>query len=330
MYEMLSPLQVCRKDSTDPMAIPFSQSFCVSFIEAAQNPDGGWGYRPGGQSSVEASCWALLALGATTAPCFVAEAIRRGVHWLEQAQLPAGCWPSVVGQRDGCWVTPLACIALQTQGISSDRVARGLRWLCNDWPGEAGCWWRIRHHISPRHSAVRQNHSLYGWGWTRGTASWVEPTSYSLLLLRSAPETALPANAARRRRLGERMLYDRMCPGGGWNSGNPLVYGVSGEPRVGPTVWALLALSEYADRTANQLSMDWLEKNCNYKNSAGSLALAQICLKAYGRSLPDVAPSIEALHEQNEFLQSVLVFSWVTLALSARLDWIQPAAQPGK
>ena len=29
------------------------------------------------------------------------------------------------------------------------------------------------------------------------------------------------------------MLYDRMCPGGGWNCGNPKVYGVAGEPLVG-------------------------------------------------------------------------------------------------
>ena len=189
---MLNALQVCGKDSTNLVTTPFSRSFCVSFIAAAQNPDGGWGYRPGGQSSVEASCWALLALGATTTTCSVGEAVRQGVRWLEQAQLPEGGWPSFVGQQYGCWVTSLACLALQAQRSSAARVACGLRWLCNDWPGESGFWWRIRHRFSPRHSAVRQNHSLYGWGWTRGTASWVEPTSYSLILLRNTSETARP------------------------------------------------------------------------------------------------------------------------------------------
>ncbi|WP_366946238.1 prenyltransferase/squalene oxidase repeat-containing protein, partial [Thermoflexus sp.] len=32
------------------------------FLENAQNPDGGWGYRPGGRSTVEPTGAALLAL----------------------------------------------------------------------------------------------------------------------------------------------------------------------------------------------------------------------------------------------------------------------------
>ena len=45
------------------------------------------------------------------------------------------------------------------------------------------------------------------------------------------------------------MLYDRMCPGGGWNCGNPMVYGVPGEALIVPTVWALLALRDEPKKT---------------------------------------------------------------------------------
>ncbi len=326
---MSKALQMFGKDSAQTAAAPFSAGCCASLIAAAQNPDSGWGYLPGGQSSVEASCWALLALGAEKTGWADSDVIRRGIRWLEDAQLADGSWPPFDGWQEGCWVTSLACIALQAQRASPDRVAHGLQWLCDDWPGEAGYWWRIRRRFSSGLSPVRQDNSLYGWGWTQGTASWVEPTSYALILLRIAPRTALPENAARRRQLGERMLYDRMCPGGGWNSGNPLVYGVSGVPRIGPTVWALLALREHADGTATRMGLDWLEENCRYIPSAGSLALARICLNAYGRPLPEVAPSLGALHERNGSLRSVLAFAWITLALSPRLDWLPPAAEPG-
>lgn len=75
---------------------------------------------------------------------------------------------------------------------------------------------------------VRQDSRLRGWNWTPGTASWVEPTAHALLLLRMLPPETLPSPAARGRQLAEQMLFDRMCPGGGWNSGNPLIYGVAG------------------------------------------------------------------------------------------------------
>jgi len=93
----------------------------------------------------------------------------------------------------------------------------------------------------------------------RPTASWVEPTAHALLFLRSLPAKMYSSQGAKRRQLAERMLYDRICPGGGWNSGNPLVYGVAGVPRVGPTVWALLALRDDAERAEIQMSLDWLQ-----------------------------------------------------------------------
>src|SRR5438876_464221 len=95
-----------------------------------------------------------------------------------------------------------------------------------------------------------------GWGFHPGSSSRVEPTSFALLALEQAPKDLLPAAAARRRQLAESLLRDRMCPGGGWNCGNPRVYGVAGEPLVLPTAWALLALRAHPERPENVMSLE--------------------------------------------------------------------------
>jgi hypothetical protein len=122
------------------------------------------------------------------------------------------------------------------------------------------------------------------------------------------------------------MLYDRMCPGGGWNSGNPLVYGVAGVPRVGPTAWALLALREDAEREEIQMSLDWLEGAYGTIHGAASLALAHRCLAAYGRRTPPLAPALGKLYPQNRFFENVLTHAWIILALREEENVARPAA----
>jgi hypothetical protein len=133
----------------------------------------------------------------------------------------------------------------------------------------------------------------------------------------------LPAGASKRRELAKALVYDRMCPGGGWNCGNPMVYGVPGEPVVEPTVWALLSLRDEADRPENVLSLEWLERNLSTFSGPGSVALAKICLETYGREWPVNAPSLADLHARNEFLGSVPVMAWTCLALSPRRRWLR-------
>ena len=236
----------------------FREQFCLRFLREAQNPDGGWGYRPGNHSATDPTCWALLALASSER--VELDQTSRGIQWLLRVQLPDGSWPAVAGQSQGCWVTPLGCLALQQHGAAPDAVGKGVSWLKHSWPGEGRFWQRLRMRLFASSSLVRQNHSLRGWSWTPGTSSWVEPTAYALILLRNLFPNSAPPSLARRQQLAEAMLYDRMCPGGGWNSGNPFVYGVAGEPLVGPTVWALLALQHRRDRAENQKSLEWLER----------------------------------------------------------------------
>ncbi|MGO8731499.1 MAG: prenyltransferase/squalene oxidase repeat-containing protein [Terriglobia bacterium] len=309
--------------------VPLAEEFCFPFLLRAQNADGGWGYMPGSASGAEPTGWALMALHGVSSDRVSEDAAGLGRQWLCQAQLPNGSWPAFVGQQRGCWVTALACLALKAQQESRDSVARGVRWLCDSWPAEGGFWQRLGRRLRRTPAAVRQDSSLRGWNWTPGTASWVEPTSYSLILLKNLSRELLPPSSGKRVRLAEAMLYDRMCPGGGWNAGNPLVYGVAGIPRVGPTAWALLALLDQRDRPENRKSLDWLSAAFPRIQGPGSLALAHLCLQAHGRAVrgnrkssPGLEASLRARQAVNQFLMNVPVVAWAAIALSGVPDWL--------
>jgi len=56
--------------------------------------------------------------------------------------------------------------------------------------------------------------------------------------------------------------------------------------------------------------------------SAGSLALAKICMEMCGGRWPADAPVLADLYERNGFLESIQVAAWTYLALSARPRWL--------
>jgi hypothetical protein len=305
----------------------FTENICGPLLRDAQNPDGGWGFHPGANSRVEPTCWALKALTSLASPANSdGDAIRRGLDFLIAAQLPDGSWPSTPQEKTGCWVTSLACWVLSGafdgEKKYSQAIASGLRWVCDDWPRDSGWWQKLLRRLSFAKPQFKYNDAARGWGWTPGTSSWVEPTAFALLALESqqAPEHPF---AQQRRKLGELLLYDRMCPGGGWNCGNPEVYGVAGEPLVLPTTWALLALRKYPERPENIQSLQWLEKNFANIQAPGSYAMARICLAAYGRQGTEAANPGD-FHANNELLNNIPVAAWMVLAASSPQNWLAP------
>jgi hypothetical protein len=310
-----------------PEHLDFRDQVCLPMLAAAQNSDGGWGYQQGKQSATESTAWALLALA--PAPKSKGEshefssAVRRGKEWLRATQLPDHSWPAFAKFSEGSWVTSLAALALHEYGESPDAVAGASEWLCKEMPGESKRWrqWMQRWFAKP--NVVRQNDALRGWSWTPGTSSWVEPTACALILLHQLffPKV-FPPNAEERRKLAEAMLYDRMCPSGGWNSGNPEVYGVAGEPLVGPTVWALIALQQYRERSENQMGLQWLLSVREKIQGPGSLALACICFQVYGCEAPSIVPALRQAYQQNQFMGSVVVAACCALALDAPTGWL--------
>jgi hypothetical protein len=307
-------------------ATAFVQQTCLPNLRESQNKDGGWGFRAGQESRAEPTAWALLALSEFPVADQVDSAISGAVSFFERSQLVDGSWPAVAGVKNGSWVTSLACWALSVSAKNSESLLRGLHWLREDTPGDSGLWWRLMRRLGAGRNVSVQSDSLYGWSWTPGTASWVEPTSYAVIVLRSLPEKTLLSKTTARLKVAEEMLFDRMCQGGGWNCGNPMVYGVAGEPQVGPTVWALLALRKHLSRPEIQKSLDWLKGNSGNFESPASCALSNIALRTLGRQTRDSADFLPVLHDHKDIPWSVPELAWTVLSASPKQKWIHSSS----
>jgi hypothetical protein len=297
----------------------------LSFLRTLQNADGGWGFHAGEPSRVEPTCWALRALFGHT-ETQDAESFRKGAAYLQSTQLPDGAWPACAEMRAGSWITSLACSVLAADGQSAKNVAAGLKWLCEDFPRDSSLVRRLLQSLRRKSQIVSQNDSYHGWGWTPKTASWVEPTAFALMALRDAPSEQLPRNAAERRDLAVALLYDRMCPGGGWNCGNPRVYGVDGDALVLATCWTLLALREAPEKPGRALSLAWLQKELAKIASAASLAVAQMTLENYGFERPHASRDLQDWSAQELAAQGTHVLAWVCLALDPARRWAPASA----
>lgn len=302
----------------------FAEEICLPFLLRVQNSDGGWGHRPGGESRAEPTAWSLLTFAHYAEFPGTKEARQCGEIWLRSAQLPDGSWPAAPGAAQGSWVTSVACIALAQSGAARENLRNGVDWILRAWPRSGSLWQRILQRLRSERNLTRQNKALRGWSWTPGTSSWVEPTAYALILLQRLPEELRSPLARRRAQLGEAMLLDRMCPGGGWNTGNPMVYGAAAQPFVISTAWALLALQHCSEREEVQKGFRWLQSQIPGITGGASLALAHLCLRLFGRELPPLEPMLRQLHARNEFLGDVLTAAWAALSLSADTRWLAP------
>ena len=315
-------------------------------LQKSQNTDGGWPFHTGGASRVEPTCWALLALAGSSES---AQAhLTSGIAYLKSQQLSDGSWPAATGMSSGGWVTSLATSVLarlpaQTSapGPSSEKsVLAGLQWLCDDYPRDSSPWQKfLKNFSSNKHAS--HNDEFRGWGWTPRTSSWVEPTAFALMAFAAVSESlssgapgsfsepgfrsTLPKSLAvgleERLTLAIGLLYDRMCAGGGWNCGNPRVYGVDGDSLVLPTCWALLALRDAPEHPNRALSLAWLQKSFTAIASPGSLAVAQITLETYGVPSPATQRHLTDWSADDLTGQGTHVAAWVSLALNPSRLW---------
>ena len=141
------------------------------------------------------------------------------------------------------------------------------------------------------------------------------------MTLHEAKTEQLPKNAGQRRELAFSLLYDRMCPGGGWNCGNPRVYGVDGEALVLPTCWALLALRDAPEKRGRALSLKWLQRELANIESAGSLAVARVTLENYGILAPQAKRNLRNWSAEELASEGTHVLGWVCMALDPARRW---------
>ena len=294
---------------------------CLAVLREEQNDDGGWGYHYESQSRVEPTCWALCALSAAQNSSDYSLALSRAQRYLLASQQKEGFWTASPEMKTGNWVTSLACAVLSLQGETQRAALAGLAWLCQDYPLDSSPWMRFLRRLRPNPNTSLHDDSYRGWGWTPHTSSWVEPTAFALLAMQQFPAEHLPVVASRRRMLAVGLLYDRMCPGGGWNCGNPRVYGVDGEPLVLPTSWALIALRMSPEHENKSLSLAWLEAEISKIQSPASLAVATMCLQAYGKGSPAGRLNLEDCANEELLCEGVHVLAWISLALNAHRVW---------
>src|SRR5229473_4370757 len=251
-------------------------------LRAHQNQTGAWGYR-GTQGSVESTCLTILAL--RRQPSIE---LARAVQALDGLQNTDGSWPAFIGDEpEGCWATALAVLSLMAARHRTKGLARGIQWLLNARGREANWFWRWK--FSTVDNKVRFNPAKFGWSWVSGTTSWVIPTAFALIALQQARQRGYnkTAQLIERVDLGTSMLLDRMCPGGGWNSGNGIAFGVPLAPHIDATSNALLALTTHEEDRGVQTSLHWLVNHLAGCPSPYSLAWGVLAIAAYRRISPE-------------------------------------------
>ena len=249
-------------------------SLLADVLRSRQLRSGGWAYFGSGQEVIEATCLAELAL----APARPADS-NAAIPFLLKSQLSNGGWPAFLGDSEGSWATALALCTLNSTGDFAAAREKALHWL-NAERGREGHWfWRWKFKTVDRN--VRFDPDKYGWPWTSGSASWVIPTAFSVIAIKQFTVCNRSAASEKRILLGVQMLFDRACVGGGWNSGNSVVYDVALRPHVEATAIALLALQDEERTGVIQKSVSWLRQNADRIDSVSSLAWCILSLFVY-------------------------------------------------
>jgi hypothetical protein len=269
---------------------------------------GGWSFLEHPQASVEATCLAALALSQERP--YVADA---AIRFLLLHQHQNGAWPAFEGDRESSWTTALTLITLTMFNDMSEARERALRWLIETCGKEAHWFWRWKFKTADRE--VRFNPDKFGWPWEPGTCSWVIPTAFSIIAIQQFTVCNRSDVSERRIRLGVEMLLDRACVGGGWNSGNSVVYGFPLRPHVEATAIALLALQDEGRNEVVEKSLRWLKQKATTVESPSSLAWTILSLFTYQVPIQRLQNNLAAMIAEGAGSENNATLAAVLLAL---------------
>jgi hypothetical protein len=118
-----------------------------------------------------------------------------------------------------------------------------------------------------------------------------------MIALKQAFVCCKPDRVSFRIRCGKEMLLDRACPGGGWNAGNGVVYGVPLAPHLDATAIALLALGGEQRNDPIASALDWLWRTAATCSAPWSLAWSILALDAHGRPVEALVDRLYALRD---------------------------------
>ncbi len=286
---------------------------CVQGLIDRQLPEGGWPFTSHTtQSAIEPTALALLAL-----PSSSVRERDAAVRFLLRTQNVNGSWPAFSGDdAGGSGLTGLALFSLnccRAQGMVTNRA---VHWLLESRGWESHWLWKWKFRTSDRH--VRFDPDKFGWPWIPETVSWVVPTAYSLIALQRARGISQQDLAQLRIRRGVEMLYDRICPEGGWNAGNGVIYGFPLAPHSDVTALALLSLLTEPPNDFITTSLDWLERRAETCFAPWSLAWTILALDAFGRPTELLSDRLASVVDPTEINDcATLAVVWLALRLPA-------------
>jgi hypothetical protein len=146
-----------------------------------------------------------------------------------------------------------------------------------------------------RDTHVQFDPCKYGWPWQPGTLSWVVPTALAVIALKQFPAGWRRRKLASRIRQGVEMLFDRTCPGAGWNAGNGIVHDVPMTPHLDTTAFALLALRDEFNSDLVAKSLVWLEREAKDCQAPWSLSWSILAMHAYGLPVSEAEARLRAM-----------------------------------
>jgi hypothetical protein len=256
----------------------------LDFIKANQNPDGGWGYRPGGQSFTEPTSFCLLTLkspGDKTA-------VGRGLGFLKSCLKENGTAGLRPQDPEGSWMAYAALLAFHALGATAEE-RRLTDWILSFEDASSRF---TPADIKAIATVYRFDASIRGWPWTANTSGWVEPTALFIIALSRA---GIPATE-KRIKSGVDLILDRRVPSGGWNFGNPYSKSYELEASVMSTALALAALGAAGvpgSHPAVGEGIRYLTRSLAGDVSTASLAWALLALKSYPAGASQ-APKVSA------------------------------------
>jgi len=244
----------------------------LDFIKANQNPDGGWGYRPGGDSLVEPTGLCLLALkaGGDTA------AMAKGRDFLKACLKESGAVGIDPRDPEGSWMAYAALLAFDALGAGSEE-SRLRDWILGFEDASSRF---TPADIKAIAGDYRYDASIRGWPWTLNTTGWVEPTALFIIALSRA---GVPLTE-KRIKSGVDLILDRRVPSGGWNFGNPYSKLHELEASVMSTAIALAALGAASvpeSRPAVGAGIRFLTLSLAGDISTASLAWTLLALESF-------------------------------------------------
>lgn len=273
----------------------------INYLIDNQNPDGGWGYYLGKNSYVEPTCFSLLFFHSAQINL---QAIKRGLKFLLSLQTESGGFRGFTHDHEISWTTSLVLLTLRKLNVAPVNQQKAAHWLLHN-PGRK---------IQKKSKIIELNMNLQGWPWYPDTFSWIEPTSWALIALKSYGIKGKVIDEA------ESLIVDRVCTDGGWNYGNKRVYDKNLSGYIIPTVLSLMALQGRGLDSIIAGGFDFLQRNTQKQKSPLNLSFAILALHLFNREtlpLPDelyqMKSSPKRGWEGNNYITAMALLALFTL-----------------